>query len=175
MYHFLVLLRSRTWIGFSQCDNRIIIIILLLSGKQWYFNIGLILLWPPSTTHHPASQPGKPTQREIEKDAIGMITLICRIRCPALLHSAAFSNYMYVDHSASGRTAVVSVPSFRSSLLTFAKQTPYSETISFCCCDMVNLVDLLIHESDKAMKERRTTSAGSHLHLHHRRFTPIIR
>lgn len=68
---------------------------------------------------------------------------------------------MYVDHSASGRTAVVSVPSFRSSLLTFAKQTPYSETISFCCCDMVNLVDLLIHESDKAMKERRTTSAGS--------------
>lgn len=68
---------------------------------------------------------------------------------------------MYVDHSASGRTAVVSVPSFRSSLLTFAKQTPYSETISFCCCDMANLVDLLIHESDKAMKERRTTSAGS--------------
>lgn len=36
---------------------------------------------------------------------------------------------------------------------------------------MVNLVDLLIHESDKAMKERRTTSAGSHLH---HRFTPII-
>lgn len=94
VYHSLVLLRCRTWIGFSQCDNRIIIIILLLSGKQWYFNIGLILLWPPSTTHHPASQPGKPTQREIEKDAIGMITLICRIRCPALLHSAAFSNYV---------------------------------------------------------------------------------